>query len=232
MKTILIVDDEEDIVELIEYNLKKAGYKTISCFDGEAALILIKKNKPDLVLLDWMLPKLEGIDVCKLVKNQAETQRLPIIMISAKGDEFDKVLALEMGADDYLCKPISQRELVARIKAVLRRTIQSYEQTAATGLLRFGELAIDAESYEASIQDKNLQLTKTEFDLLSVLAQNPSKVYTRDQLLYRVWGDDFFGDNRVVDVHIRRLRSKLEVLTTTEYVKTVHGVGYRFNLTG
>lgn len=225
MQKILIVEDEQDIVELLEYNLRKAAYETIIAYDGQSALNILNKIKPDLILLDWMIPKIDGIEVCKKIKNNLELTHIPIIMVSAKSEEFDTVLALEIGADDYVSKPFSTKELLARIKAHLRRTRKSEQENI---VLAFENLVINKTKYEASIDDKSLNLTKTEFDLLYSLAKNPSKVYTRDQLLFKVWGSDFYGDNRVVDVHIRRLRSKIELLSEWQYIKTVRGVGYKF----
>ena len=225
MSTILIIDDEKDIVELIEYNLIKSAFKTITAYDGIEAIKKAEKYKPALILLDWMLPKLDGIEVCKKIKNNPELKNTPIIMISAKDEEFDKVLALELGADDYVAKPFSIKELIARVRAHLRRNKQFDKEYEA---LVFDKLSIDKSKYEASIDNASLDLTKTEFDLLYSLAKKPSRVYTREQLLSKVWGDDFFGDYRVVDVHIRRLRSKIEKVSNWQYVKTVRGVGYKF----
>ncbi|OGI10066.1 MAG: DNA-binding response regulator [Candidatus Margulisbacteria bacterium GWF2_35_9] len=227
MRKILIVDDEKDIVELIKYNLIKSSYETIVAYDGKDAIKLIEKNKPDLILLDWMLPGMDGIEVCKHVKGNRELNHIPIIMVSAKGEEFDKVLAFEIGADDYVPKPFSMKELLARIKAHLRRNNQL---ASDADLMVFDDLIIDKTKYEASIKQIPLNLTKTEFDLLHSMANNPSRVYSREQLLSKVWGDDFYGDDRVVDVHIRRLRSKIETKTDWEYVKTVRGVGYKFHI--
>ncbi len=233
VKNILIVDDEPDIVELIAYNLQKEGYQVASAQDGTSALNSIKTKRPDLILLDWMIPEPNGIEVCKKLKADPQLCTIPIIMVSARGDEFDKVLALEIGADDYVSKPFSPRELVARVKALLRRA--SGPGTGAGSVprtyevLKWGDLTIDPEQYEAAWQKKPLALTKTEFELLLTLARKPERVFTREQLLYQVWGHDFYGDDRVVDVHVRRLRAKLEEFTTTEYVKTVRGVGYKFS---
>ncbi len=238
MKHILIVEDEKDITELLDYQLKQAGYTTTIALDGEAGLMCVKTQRPDLILLDWMLPKLDGLDVCKQIKHNPLTNTIPIIMVSAKGDEFDKVLALEMGADDYLCKPFSVRELLARVKAHLRRIQPSAESSeilqpqltkASESLaLKFGDLMINLEQHSVSIKNSPLNLTKTEFDLLHTMANYPKKVFSREQLLYHVWGQDFYGDDRVVDVHIRRLRAKLESYTEIEFVQTVRGVGYKF----
>ena len=230
-KKILIVDDERDIIELVQYNLQKEGYVLTSAVDGTSALSALRASRPDLLILDWMIPEPNGIEVCKRIKADPALANIPIIMISAKGDEFDKVLALEIGADDYVCKPFSVRELVVRVKALLRR---SYIQEAANSdpsadIIRFLNLSIDPQRYEVLFADKAILLTKTEFDLLYTMAKKPERVFTRDQLLYHVWGDNFYGDNRLVDVHIRRLRSKIEEHTEIEFVKTVRGVGYKFS---
>jgi two-component system alkaline phosphatase synthesis response regulator PhoP len=229
MKKILVVDDEKDIVELLQFNLEKAGYQVVMAADGQAALELLFKQKLDLVVLDWMLPLLDGIEVCKRMKADKYLAKVPIMMLSAKGEEFDKVLALEIGADDYVCKPFSTRELMARVKALLRRTEDNQvEAVVSTEVLNFGFLRIDTIKYEALFDGKPLDLTKTEFELILTLAKQPNRVYSREQLLQQVWGYDFYGDDRVVDVHIRRLRSKLEAATDQEYIKTVRGVGYKF----
>ena len=227
MTNILIVDDEQDIVDLIKFNLKKTGYNVFEAYDGEEAISVVKDNQIGLILLDWMLPKKDGIDVCKELKSESSTQQVPIIMVSAKNEEFDIVLALELGADDYISKPFSVRELLARVKVVLKRykdipLLETREVIDVKGLI------IDENRHSATFNGDNLGLTKTEFDLLVTLAKHKSKVYTREQLLYNVWGDDFYGDNRVVDVHIRRLRSKIEAVTTIEFVRTIRGVGYKF----
>ena len=228
MSLILIVDDEEDIVELLKFNLTNSGHQTLEAHDGKKALELIESKNPDLILLDWMLPEVDGIEVCKKIKTNDKTSNIPIIMISAKSDEFDKVLALEIGADDYVSKPFSIRELLARIKAILRRAKAKEELEIKTDVLEFDKLKIDKNTYEIYFEDSKLNLTKTEYDLIYTLASTPDRVLTREQLLYKVWGNDFFGDDRVVDVHIRRLRSKLEEVTNKEYVQTVRGVGYKF----
>ncbi len=227
MINILIVDDEKDIVDLIKFNLKRNGYNVLEAYDGEEALVMAKSSPVDLILLDWMLPKKDGIDVCRELKHENSTKNIPVIMVSAKNEEFDVVLALEIGADDYISKPFSVRELLARVKVVLKRykDIPTEEESET---ITINGLVIDENRYSASYAGTNLGLTKTEFNLLITLAKHKSKVYTREQLLYKVWGDDFFGDNRVVDVHIRRLRSKIEAVTTDEFVRTIRGVGYKF----
>lgn len=227
MTNILIVDDEQDIVDLIKYNLKKSGYNVLEAYDGEEAISVVKSNTVDLVLLDWMLPKKDGIDVCREIKRENATKNIPIIMVSAKNEEFDIVLALELGADDYISKPFSIRELLARVKVVLKR-YRDISLPENKEIISISGLVIDENRHSAVFEGQDLGLTKTEFDLLITLAKNKSKVYTREQLLYQVWGDDFYGDNRVVDVHIRRLRSKIEAVTNIEFVRTIRGVGYKF----
>ncbi|MDD5455581.1 MAG: response regulator [Candidatus Margulisbacteria bacterium] len=236
MSKILIVDDEKDIIELLKFNLEKNGYNALVAEDGQSALELVDKQKPDLVLLDWMLPKISGLDVCKQIKNNPSTQQIIVFMVTAKGEEFDKVLALELGADDYICKPFSIREMLARIKAHLRRVstevnkIQTKQNVdEKENLLYFEGLSININNHDVVLNNNELHLTKIEFDLLLTMARQPRRVFTRGQLLYQVWGHDFYGDDRVVDVHIRRLRAKLEQLTDREYVQTVRGIGYRFN---
>jgi len=230
MQKILIIDDEKDIVELIKYNLEKAGFEVEGCYDGKEALDTINRYKPSLLVLDWMLPNFDGLEICKALRQNHLLRRLPIIMLSAKGEEFDKVLALELGADDYMSKPFSTRELIARAKALLRRNVDYIQNTEdKNSVLFFKGISIDTIRYETSIDSTVLNLTKTEFELLLSLARQPERVFSRDQLLYSVWGQDFYGDDRVVDVHIRRLRSKIEAVTTQEYVKTVRGVGYKFS---
>ncbi|MEI7941574.1 MAG: response regulator transcription factor [Candidatus Riflemargulisbacteria bacterium] len=227
MTNILIVDDEQDIVDLIKFNLKKTGYNVFEAYDGEEAIVVVKNNQIDLILLDWMLPKKDGIDVCKELKSESATKHIPIIMVSAKNEEFDIVLALELGADDYISKPFSVRELLARVKVVLKR-YKDIPLLSKREIISINGLVIDENRHSALFEEHDLGLTKTEFDLLITLAKNKSKVYTREQLLYNVWGDDFYGDNRVVDVHIRRLRSKIEEVTALEFVRTIRGVGYKF----
>ncbi|MDD4321834.1 MAG: response regulator [Acidaminococcaceae bacterium] len=225
--TILVVDDEQDIVDLIKFNLKRTGYEVLEAYDGEEALVVAKNNHVDLILLDWMLPKKDGIDVCRELKRDNFTKNIPVIMVSAKNEEFDVVLALEIGADDYISKPFSVRELLARVKVVLKR-YKDIPVSEEEGLISVNGLVIDKNRHAASFDGKNLGLTKTEFDLLLSLATHKTKAYTREQLLHKVWGADFYGDNRVVDVHIRRLRSKIEEVTSIEFVRTVRGVGYKF----
>jgi len=225
---ILVVDDEKDIVDLIAYNLEKEGFAILKAYDGEEALELVGSEKPRLVILDLMLPGIQGLEVCKLIRKNPETAPLPIIMLTAKGEEIDKILGLEMGADDYITKPFSVRELIARVRAVLRR-FESQEETEEKEIFTFKGLHIDYNTYEVIVDDKKVDLSPTEFRLLKFFSQHPGRVYSRDQLLNHVWGDDAFVEPRTVDVHIRRLRAQIEKDTEKpEYILTVRGVGYKF----
>jgi len=226
-KKVLIVDDEKDIVELITYNLSKEGFVTDSASDGEKALTKIKKSSYDLLILDLMLPGLHGMELCRILKNDPNTSSLPIIMLTAKGEEIDKVLGLEMGADDYITKPFSPRELIARVKAVLRRTA---EKPAEGKVIRIGELEINKDTYSASRKGLPLSLSATEFKLLLYFAERKGKVFSREQLLDAVWSEEAFVEPRTVDVHIRRLRTQIEENPANpRYIKTMRGVGYFFD---
>jgi len=224
--TILIVDDEVSIRELVKFNLQKEGYHILQAEDGMAALELAKSEKPDLVVLDLMLPGIDGLEVCRNLKNQHNTAGIPIIMLTAKDEEIDKIIGLELGADDYLTKPFSPRELVARVKAVLRR---SHKESSPTGELVVGKLKINFSRYEAYLGKDKLELTPKEYELLKLFITNIGRVYTREQLLEKVWGYEYFGDTRTVDVHVRHLRAKLaQERDIAEAIETVRGVGYRF----
>ncbi|WP_285765634.1 response regulator transcription factor [Peribacillus sp. SI8-4] len=230
-KKILVVDDEQSIVTLLQYNLEQAGYTVITALDGEEGLQAAVDVRPDLVVLDLMLPKMDGLEVCKQLRQQKINT--PILMLTAKDDEFDKVLGLELGADDYLTKPFSPREVVARIKAILRRAqLQTNGSDAGQdqedGLLKLGELKVFPDRYEAFFDEQQLELTPKEFELLLYLAKNKGRVLTRDQLLSAVWNYDFAGDSRIVDVHISHLREKIENDTKKPlYIKTIRGLGYK-----
>jgi len=226
-KNILVVDDEADLVELVSYNLKKEGFVVDSASDGETALTKIRKGKYGLLILDLMLPGIQGMELCRILRNDPKTSVLPIIMLTAKGEEVDKILGLEMGADDYMAKPFSPRELVARVKAVLRR---SKEKPMSDKILKIGDLEIDRERYVVSIRTKPVKLSATEFKLLLFLAERKGKVFSRDQLLDAVWRDEAFVEPRTVDVHIRRLRSNIEEdPAQPRYIKTMRGIGYFFD---
>ncbi|MEN1935117.1 response regulator transcription factor [Paenibacillus sp. 102] len=226
---ILVVDDEEFILTLIEFNLQQAGFEVITAMDGEVALHKATTERPDLIILDLMLPKMDGMEVCK----ELRLQRImtPILMLTAKDDEFDKVLGLELGADDYMTKPFSPREVVARVKAILRRTKLQDEQVPEVqdeNSINIVDLKILPEFYEAYFQGEKLELTPKEFELLVYLARNKGRVLTRDQLLSAVWNYDFAGDTRIVDVHISHLRDKIEKNTKKPaYIKTIRGLGYK-----
>lgn len=223
---ILIVDDEEHIRELVRLYLEKEGFATMTAADGNDAVEKVKKYKPVLIILDIMLPKMDGWNVCREVRKFTKT---PIIMLTAKNEEFDKVLGLELGADDYLTKPFSPRELVARVKAILRRAV-SEELTAGNEVVEYSCLQINQSSREARVGGRIIALTPKEFDLLWFLAKHPGKVFTREQLLSAVWGYDYDGDLRTVDTHIKRLRKKIarEDANIARQVKTIWGVGYKF----
>jgi two-component system alkaline phosphatase synthesis response regulator PhoP len=225
---ILVVDDEEAIVKLVSFNLQKEGFETIAAYDGREALELIHREHPDLVVLDVMLPEMDGFALCRLLRQ--EKISTPILMLTAKDEEIDKVLGLELGADDYLTKPFSPRELVARVKAILRRTAEPSEPKASKDTqLTFGELVIFPGRYEVRCGGKEVELTPREFELLLLLCRNAGLVLSRERILEQVWGYDYYGDNRVVDVHIRHLREKIEKDPGTPlYIKTVRGVGYKF----
>jgi two-component system, OmpR family, alkaline phosphatase synthesis response regulator PhoP len=221
---VLIVDDEQSIVTLLKYNLEKANFITDVAFDGLEAIRKADSNSYDFIILDLMLPEMDGIEVCKhLRRNQIDT---PVLMLTARDEEFDKVLGLEIGADDYLTKPFSPKEVIARIKAILRRTNTS--ESNKTKKLKVGEITIFPERYEAEKNDEVLTFTRKEFELLHYLATHKDKVLSRDQLLSAVWDYDFVGDTRIVDVHVSHLREKIEPNTKKPiYIKTVRGLGYK-----
>jgi two-component system alkaline phosphatase synthesis response regulator PhoP len=225
---ILMVDDEKDIVDLVAYNLEKEGYETLKALDGEKALQLVRTKTPDLVVLDLMLPGIQGLEVCKRIRKDPETASIPIIMLTAKGAEIDKIVGLEVGADDYITKPFSVKELLARIKAVLRRS-EARRAAVQAEVFEFKGLHIDFKSYEVTVDGKRVDLSPTEFRLLKFLSRNPGRVYSREQILDRVWGDEAFVEPRTVDVHIRRLRSRIEHdESSPDYIVTVRGAGYKF----
>lgn len=225
---VLIVDDEEHIIELITFNLELKGYEVDSASDGEEALQKFKKIKPDLILLDIMLPKINGIEVCRRIRESEELPDVAIIMLTARGMEKDKVEGLEVGADDYITKPFSIQELMARIKAVMRRW-NTLPKERESEHLEYGALQIDPQNYEVYKNGVKLDLTLKEFELLKLLAVNRGKVFSRNDLLDKVWGYEYFGESRTVDVHIRHLRKKIEDDDKDpRYIETVRGVGYKF----
>jgi two-component system alkaline phosphatase synthesis response regulator PhoP len=224
---ILVVDDEPAVTDLLAYNLRKSGYEPLVAADGREALRLARQANPDLILLDLMLPELDGLEVCRELR---KTNAVPIIMITARGEEIDRVVGLELGADDYVAKPFSVRELMARIKAVLRRTSSVEKDQTPDCLYGRGGLCLDVDSRQASINDTSIDLTRLEFDLLNLFLANPGRVMTRERLLEQVWGYDFVGDTRAVDSAIKRLRSKLRsVSSEADCLEAVRGVGYRLN---
>ncbi len=224
-ETILIVEDEKDIVKMLEYNLKKEGFKTLSVRNGEDAVKITTKECPDLIILDLMLPGMDGLEVCKALKGDTKTALIPIIMLTAKSQESDKVVGLELGADDYMTKPFSPRELIARIKAVLRR---GKEKDKLPEVLKIGDLTIDLAKIAVTVKNKPVELTAKEFELLKTLIRAKGRVLSRDYLLDNIWGLDqaIEIETRTVDVHIRTLRKKLK--SVAKYIVTVKNYGYRF----
>lgn len=222
---ILIIDDELNIVELLKYNLESSGYKVYYALTGKDGLNLSMQKKPDIILLDIMLPEMDGFDVCKEIKKNKDTENISIIMLTAKSEEFDKILGLEIGADDYITKPFSIRELQARIKAVLRRNTKK----DTTEVVSIGDLIIDFNKHEVLKSGNVIELTLKEFELLKLLLLNKGKVLTRDFLLDKVWGYEYYGETRTVDVHVRHLRQKIEDNDKNPlYIETVRGIGYKF----
>ena len=222
---IMVVDDDVNICELLRLYLEKEGYDAVVMPDGEAALAAFDTAKPDLILLDVMMPRLDGWQVCREIRKKSQC---PIIMLTAKGELFDRVLGLELGADDYVVKPFETKEVMARIKAVLRRSGVSAEKKAR--VVEFDNLYINMENYELRVCGKGVDTPPKEMELIYHLASNPNRVYTRDQLLDEVWGFEYYGDSRTVDVHVKRLREKLEGVSDQWTLKTVWGVGYKFEV--
>lgn len=225
---IFVVDDDKNICELLRLYLTREGYEVTVCNDGESALANFKVKKPDMVLLDVMMPKMDGWETCRQIRKLGNT---PVIMITARGETFDKVLGLELGADDYIVKPFDTKEVVARIKAVLRRTTAATQPAEAAGsVIEFENLRLDMNSYELRIKGKVVEAPPKELELLNCLAGHPNRVYTRDQLLDEVWGFEYYGDSRTIDVHVKRLREKLVGASEQWELKTVWGVGYKFEV--
>jgi len=225
----LVVEDEPDIRKLVHYNLAQERFKVIEAEDGEKALKLVQREKPHLIVLDLMLPGLSGLELCRSLRERPETSQIPILMLTAKAGEADRIVGLEMGADDYLTKPFSPRELVARVKAILRRT-EMQSSYPVSEVYEKGPLKINFSTYETIVRGKAVRLTLKEFELLGFLVQNPNRVLSRDQLLDRVWGGEVFVDPRTVDVHIRRLRKAIEKNDRKpDWILTVRGVGYKFH---
>jgi len=225
----LVVEDEPDIRKLVHYNLAQERFKVIEAEDGEKALKSVQREKPHLIVLDLMLPGLSGLELCRNLRERPETSQIPILMLTAKAGEADRIVGLEMGADDYLTKPFSPRELVARVKAILRRT-EMQSSHPVSEVYEKGPLKINFSTYETIVRGKAVRLTLKEFELLGFLVQNPNRVLSRDQLLDRVWGGEVFVDPRTVDVHIRRLRKAIEKNDRKpDWILTVRGVGYKFH---
>ncbi|MDO8750041.1 MAG: response regulator transcription factor [Dehalococcoidia bacterium] len=226
---ILVIEDEENLLEALRYNLQKEGYQVVTAADGEKGLALAREAKPDLLVLDIMLPKLDGLEVCRLLRREAD---IPILMLTAKAEEVDRVVGLELGADDYLTKPFSMRELLARIRALLRRSRMVSEVAPAPStpkVIKAGDIEVNLDSHVATLKGTPLELTPREFDLLVLLMTNKGRAFTRDQVLERLWGHDYIGDSRTVDVHIRWLREKIEADPGSPgRIITIRGVGYRF----
>ena len=231
-KTVLVVDDEKPIVDILVYNLKKEGYNTLEANDGEEAVRLVIEKKPDLVLLDIMLPKMDGLTVCKKIRHN---YNIPIIMLSAKDEEIDRILGLELGADDYITKPFSVRELIARVKANLRKSDNEYNKVVEEAIdngrvpneIKVGDLYLDLDKFEVKVRGQVIDLTLREFEVLKYLAQQPGQVVTRETLLEKVWGYEYYGDIRTVDVTVRRIREKIELDTSSPKILiTKRSVGY------
>ncbi|NMA68762.1 MAG: response regulator transcription factor [Desulfitobacterium sp.] len=224
MAVILVVDDEEPIQELLKFNLEKEGYQVLIAGDGPEALDILEKKQPDLVVLDIMLPGMSGLEVCSEIRRIPKFADLPVIMLTARGEEIDKVLGLEIGADDYITKPFSPRELIARIRARLRRMKPVEEENS----ILWQDLRIDLDRFQVFVRGELVELTPKEFELLRVLASHPGKVFSREELLERIWGYEYMGDTRTVDVHIRHLRQKIERDPSNPvYLETMRGIGYR-----
>lgn len=229
-KKILIVDDEKNIVDILKFNLKKEGFFTIEAYDGVQAVDMALNQNPDLILLDVMLPGMDGFEVCRRLRQSIST---PIIMLTAKEEEVDKVLGLELGADDYITKPFSQRELLARVKANLRRINIEGNGNSAGNIIKCGKISINIERYEVKRDDDVIELTLREFELVKFLTQHQGQIFSRESLLQKVWGYEYYGDVRTVDVTVRRTREKLEKdPSNCEYLKTKRGVGYYFDKQG
>jgi two-component system, OmpR family, alkaline phosphatase synthesis response regulator PhoP len=220
---VLVVDDEEPILELLKYNLEKQGYEVKTATDGQIAVDIAKKFHPDLVLLDIMMPKMDGVEACRHLRAMPELANTFIVFLTARAEEYSEVAAFDVGADDYILKPIKPRALMSRISALFRR---ESKKSPATAQIKIGDLVIDRTSYTIKIKGKEINLPKKEFELLFFLAQNPNKVFSRDDLLQNIWGSDVYVLARTVDVHIRKVREKIG----DDYITTVKGVGYKFNL--
>jgi two-component system phosphate regulon response regulator PhoB len=223
---VLIVEDEPPLVELLSYNLEKAGFHAHIARDGEEAMLAVEERKPDLVLLDWMLPYVSGIEICRRIRRNPDTRDVPIIILTARGEEDDRIRGLEAGADDYVVKPFSPSELVARVRAVLRRTRPAFDKDNLT----YGDITMDLTTHRISRNDEPVDLGPTEFRLLRFMMEHPGRVFSREQLLDSVWGHDAYIEPRTVDVHIRRLRKAMNLPGTTDLIRTVRSAGYALDL--
>ena len=231
-QVVLVVEDEENLLKAIKYNLEKDGYKVQSAMDGEQGLELARRLEPSMIILDIMLPKLDGIEVCRILRRESN---VPILMLTAKSEEIDRVVGLELGADDYVTKPFSMRELLARTKAILRRYSLSASDNAKDSgkVLKAGKLEVNISKHVVTLDSETLELKPREFDLLALLVENAGRALTRDQILESIWGRDYYGDTRTVDVHIRWLREKIEGDPgSPKRIITIRGVGYRFDPCG
>lgn len=222
---ILVTDDEEHISELVKYNLEKAGFTVSVCHTGTGTLEKLEEHPVDLLVLDLMLPDIDGIEVCKRIRKSEKYSELPIIMLTAKSEEIDRILGLELGADDYMTKPFSVKELVARIKTVLRRTEHHAEEFSS--VIHWQNMVMNLERHEVSVEGHSIELTLKEFELLKYLLKNRGRVMSRNLLLDEIWGYDYFGETRTVDVHIRNIRKKISEFSGEDYIETVRGVGYK-----
>ena len=230
---VYIVDDEENILNLVSVGLADGGFETRGFLDGNSFLQAVESHIPDAVILDWMMPAPDGMTICRMLRENPDTRPLPIIMLTARGDEVDRVVGLELGADDYVTKPFSVKELTARVKAALRRDWYLTEQAQASKAITHGDITLDMERRRVTRRGEVINLTLKEFDILAVLMENPGRIFTRDMLLDRVWGMDYYGDIRTVDVHIRYLRQKLEdTPSDPRWIVTSRGVGYKFDEEG
>jgi len=230
MNTVLVVEDEENLLEALRYNLEREGYAVNTAIDGEQALLSARDSAPDLVILDVMLPQLDGFEICRILRRRSD---VPILMLTARGEEIDRVVGLELGADDYVTKPFSIRELMARVRNLLRRSHRApsaADDASPADILCSGDLEVDSVSHIVRLNGELLELKPREFDLLALLAKNKGRAFTRDQILERLWGHDYYGDSRTVDVHIRWLREKIEPQPSKPVrIVTIRGVGYRFD---
>lgn len=223
---VLIVEDEPALAELLSYNLKKAGFQTHVARDGDEAMLAVEERKPDIVLLDWMLPYVSGIEICRRIRRNPDTRDLPIILLTARGEEDDRIRGLEAGADDYVVKPFSPSELVARVRAVLRRTRPAFDKDSLT----YADITMDLTTHRVSRNDIPVELGPTEFRLLRFMMEHPGRVFSREQLLDSVWGHDVYIELRTVDVHIRRLRKAMNLPGTDDLIRTVRAAGYALDI--